>query len=73
MPQVWAERDPGLHPLAACTACKSQLQWEAERLPCISLQQPSESSFPAWHLVLAASPGKGKAKASILPVLGKGG
>lgn len=42
------------------------------RLPCISLQQPWKSSLPAWHLVLAASPGKGRAKASILPVLEKG-
>lgn len=71
MPQAWGERHPALSPLAACTACESQLQWEAERLPCISLQQPSESSLPAWYLVLAASLGKVMAKASILPVLGK--
>lgn len=73
MPQVWAERDPGLHPLAACTACKLQQQWEFRET---ALHQPSTAFgelIPSLAPCSGCQPGKRQGKGIHPPRAGKGG
>lgn len=73
VPQVWAERDPGLHPLAACTACKLQLQWEFRET---ALHQPSTAFgelIPSLAPCSGCQPGKRQGKGIHPPRAGKGG